>query len=91
MTNKDRKEWRKVRKAIRNGTGNIVEIRGPGGIERLIGEMASGEVGYTMPWAVEDGELAENYPVYAQAEGTVQLKIKCVGAHKYVVGTGPRR
>jgi len=50
---------------------------------KRIGRMRRGEVGYAVPWALKDGKLREDYTVYKENHGTVQLRVTCVGKHKY--------
>jgi len=53
---------------------------------RTIGEMAIGEVGYCVPWAVDGLKIREDCDVCQEPGGTVQIAIKCVGEHEYVIG-----
>ena len=51
--------------------------------EREIGDMVSGESGWTLPWALCDGKLREDYPILENRFGTAELIVRCVKPHEY--------
>jgi len=64
---------------------NIVSVKGVSSrsLERRIGDMVAGEVGYAVEWAVDDdGILKENYTVGTKG-GTASLRVECVAPHQY--------
>ena len=52
--------------------------------ERTIGDMKSGEVGYTVEWAIKDGVLDEGFTLSTKG-GTCSVRVTCVKPHKYAV------
>ena len=79
-----RDEWYRLQNAVLSGTSNIVRVYGePPQIESSIGGMPCGDVGYTVPWAVENGMLDESFSVQAEAWGNATLEVQCVGPHQY--------
>ena len=81
-----RDEWENLKQAVAGSTSNVVGIHGSPVIDRRIGDMKSGEVGYTVPWAVQDGNLNEDFSVHREHGGTVQLKVRCtLSGHAYEI------
>ncbi len=66
---------------------NVTKITGKGQPEpeRTIGDMATGETGYTVPWALRDGRLLRYYSVWPDKEGTVTMRVTRVGQDEYHV------
>ncbi len=58
--------------------------------EREIGQMVSGESGWTVPWALYDGKLRKDYPVFESRFGTATLEVRCIKRHKYETRFHPR-
>jgi len=50
---------------------------------RKIKQMKSGEWGWTVPWALKDGTLREDYPIFESQGGNATLEVRCVKHHKY--------
>ena len=75
--------------------GNIQTVFNAPDPKKRIKDMKAGEVGYTVPWAVdhpdgkkptpENATLNENFTVEIAPGGTVQLKVKCVSRGFYEV------
>jgi len=79
----NKSEWNKLQDAIGNGTSNVVSVYGMPPLESTIGDMKRGDVGFTVPGAVENGMLDESFSIQAQAFGTGTLQVRCVKPHKY--------
>lgn len=66
---------------------NIVSVKGvlSRSLERRIGDMVAGEVGYAVEWAVDDdGGLREDYTVSTKG-GTSSLRVECIEPHRYEI------
>lgn len=46
--------------------------------DNTIMNMRAREVGYTLPWAVQDDNINITYTIYPEPTGTAQLKVKCI-------------
>ena len=65
---------------------NIVKTTGsPPKRERMIRDMHAGEQGYTVEWAVVDGELNDGFAVSPTRFGTMKLLVECVARGKYAI------
>ena len=62
---------------------NILKVTGKPERERKIRDMLIGETGYTVPWAVQDGELNESFPIKPDKFGTRSLRVECVGKRQF--------
>jgi hypothetical protein len=63
---------------------NIVEIEGPIPYDRKIKDMIANEVGYTVPWAYQGGQLNEDF-IISKKGGTATLRVKCVQPGLYSI------
>lgn len=59
--------------------------------QKRIKDMKFGDDGYTVPWAYDpkSNELDLNYPIYDGCQGTVQMRVRCIGRGNYTL-TGAR-
>jgi len=62
---------------------NVISVAGNIPTKRYIREMREGEVGYTVPWAYEDGWLDDERFTVGLKGGTASLRIKCVKPGQY--------
>jgi len=67
--------------------GNVVrQINKPPANEKQIMEMQPGEIGYTVPWAMNNGDnINLLYHVHLKPGGTSTLKVKCVAPGQYEI------
>ena len=63
---------------------NVTSIKGTIPKDRKIQEMATGEVGYTVPWAYQDGNLNEDFTIGTKG-GTATLRVECVVPGRYSI------
>ena len=77
------KRLENLKLSIRKTIYDTVRIDDEPLFEREIGQMVSGELGWTVPWALQDGKLSEDYPIDENPQGTVRLRVFCVEPHKY--------
>ena len=77
------KKIKSFRPFVKKAIHDIARIDGKPLLEREIGDMVSGESGWTVPWALDDGKLREDYPIYENSGGTSRLRVLCVEPHKY--------
>ena len=63
--------------------GNIVKEIGQRPEAEKIKNMVPGQVGYTVPWAVNRDNINPEYSLRPEPGGTVQLKVKCIGVGMY--------
>jgi len=76
-------EWNRLQSAVLSGESNVVRVYGAPQFEPIIGDMECGDVGYAVPWAVENGKINESFSLCAEAGGTATLEVQCVGPHQY--------
>ena len=62
--------------------GNIVSKEGYPRVEHKIGDMCSGDVGYTVEWAIDGDNIREDYSISSKG-GTANVRVECVQPHKY--------
>ncbi len=69
-----------------NVFGNIFGIKGEPIVtkRRSISEMESGEVGYTVEWAIKDGRLDEEFSI-GEKGGTANVKVTCIKPGLYSI------
>ena len=70
---------------------DVARIDGESLFEREIGDMVSGESGWTVPWALSHGKLREDYPILENSFGTAELRVHCVKPHEYETHLRPFR
>ena len=63
---------------------NVISVTNEQKPPQTIAQMVPGQVGYTVPWAYQDGELNENYQFVAK-HGMSTLRVECVYPGKYAI------
>ncbi len=53
--------------------------------KRKIKDMNPGEVGYTVEWAIQNGNLDEEYTIFPDKGGTGSVRVTCIAKGKYEI------